>query len=343
VQIHSSFEKVKWKRKMLERYKGCILGLAVGDAIGAPVDFLTLDQIREKYGEKGIANYDYWDRFKPGSYTDETQLSLATAKGCLNAHLNLLSRGESFSLKVIYKRYLEWLNDLNDPFHVRHPGYTCMNVLQSGQKGSVGNPINNSTEVSGLLRTAPVGLAFPPGMAFREGTDYAAMTHGHASAYLAAGFLSEMVAQIIEVQSLQDALEMSIEQLVAFDNHQDLLKYIERALEESNNQDPIRKSIQRLGEGVTAAEVLAIGIYCALDCVSEFQEGVLASVNHSGMSTSTGMVTGAILGTLLGSEAIPEKWISELENSKEIMVIAEDMYKVFKLGERVSFEKYSIE
>ncbi len=328
---------------MLERYKGCLLGLAVGDAIGAPVDFLSLEQIREKYGEEGIADFDYWDNYKPGSYTDETQLSLATAKGCLNAHLNLISKGESLSLKVIYRRYLEWLNDLNDPFHVRHPGYTCMNVLQSGEKGSVGNPINDSTEASGLLRTAPVGLAFPPGMAFREGTDYAAMTHGHASAYLAAGFLSEMVSQILEVPSLQDAIELSIEQLVAFDNHQDLLKHIERALEESNNQDSIRESIQRLGEGVTAAEVLSIGIFCALKCVSEFQEGVLASVNHSGMSTSTGMVTGAILGTLLGFEAIPEKWVSNLEDSKEIIVISEDMYRVFKLGERVSFEKYSME
>jgi ADP-ribosylglycohydrolase len=327
---------------MLEKYKGCLLGLAVGDALGAPVDFLSLGQIREKYGGKGITDYDYWDKYKPGSYTDETQLSLATAKGCLNAHLNLISKGESLSLKVIYKRYLEWLNDLNDPFNVRHPGYTCMNVLQGGQQGTVGNAVNDSTEASGLLRTAPVGLAFPPGMAFREGSDYAAMTHGHASAYLAAGFLSEMVAQIIEVHSLQDAIELSIEQLVAFDNHQDLLKHLEKALEALDNQGPMEESIQSLGKGITASEVLAIGIYCALKCASDFREGVLASVNHSGMSTSTGLVTGAILGTLLGFEAIPENWVSDLENSEEVSAVAEDMYKVFKLGERVSFEKYSI-
>jgi len=328
---------------MVDKYKGCLLGLAVGDAVGAPVDFLSLDKIKEKYGEKGIVDFDFWERFKPGSYTDETQLSLATAKGCINAHLNLISKGESFSLKVIYKRYMEWLDDLKDPFHVRHPGYTCMNVLQGGQKGSVGNPINSSTEASGLLRTAPVGLAFPPGMAFREGTDYAAMTHGHPSAYLAAGFLSELIAQIIEGQSLQDAVELSIEQLVAFDSHQDVLKQIEMALELFINQDPIEESIPKFGNGVTAAEVLAIGVFCALKSVFEFQEGVLASVNHSGMSTSTGMVTGAILGTLLGSESIPEKWISKIENYKEIIEIAEDMHTVFKQGERVSFEKYSID
>jgi len=328
---------------MLDKYKGCLLGLAVGDALGAPVDFLSLDKIKEKYGKKGIEDFDFWERFKPGSYTDETQLSLATAKGCINAHLNLISKGESFSLKVIYKRYMEWLDDLRDPFHVRHPGYTCMNVLQSGQKGSVGNPINNSTEASGLLRTAPVGLAFPPGMAFREGTDYAAMTHGHPSAYLAAGFLSELIAQIIEGLSLQDAVEMSIEQLVAFDSHQEVLKQIERALELFINQDPVEESIPKFGKGVTATEVLAIGMFCALKFVFEFQEGILASINHSGMSTSTGVVTGSILGTLLGSETIPEKWISKLENYKEINEIAEDMHTVYKRGERVSFEKYSID
>jgi ADP-ribosylglycohydrolase len=328
---------------MLNRFKGCLLGLAVGDALGAPVEHLSLEKIKDKYGESGIAEFDVWGGFKPGFYTDDTQLSLATAKGCIHAYFSLMRGGEAHSIEFVYKSYVEWLESLQDPFRVRHPGYTCMHVLQSGEKGSIGNPINESTEVSGILRTAPVGLAFPPGMAFREAADYAALTHGHPSAYYAAAFFAEIIAQIIDGKSLQDAVELSIEQLVAFDNHKDLLHYLEIALELFINQTSVDESIPQLGEGVSAAEVLALGVFCALKHVFEFSEGVKASVNHSGISTSSGLVTGAILGTLLGHEGISDNWVSGLEKSQEIIEIAEDMHKVFKLGERISFEKYSLE
>jgi ADP-ribosylglycohydrolase len=328
---------------MLNRFKGCLLGLAVGDALGAPVEHLSLEKIKEKYGESGITEFDVWNGFKPGFYTDDTQLSLATAKGCIHAHFNLMRGGEAHSQEFVYKSYVEWLESLKDPFQVRHPGYTCMHVLQSGERGSIGNPINDSTEVSGILRTAPVGLAFPPGMAFREAADYAALTHGRPSAYYAAAFFAEIIAQIIEGKSLQDAVELSIEQLVAFDNHKDLLQYLEIALELFINQTSVEESIPQLGKGISAAEVLALGVFCALKHVFEFSEGVKAAVNHSGISTSSGLVTGAILGTLLGHEGIPENLGSRLENALEITEIAEDMHKVFKLGERISFEKYSLE
>jgi len=325
---------------MLDRFKGCLLGLAIGDALGAPIEFLPLDKIKEKYGEKGIGEFDVWDGFKPGSYTDDTQLSLATAKGCIHAHFNLLRDGESHSQEFVYKRYEEWLEGLKDPFKVRHPGYTCMSVLQSGERGSIGNPINDSTEASGLLRTASVGLAFPPGMAFREGVDYAVLTHGHPSAYFAAGFFAEIIARIIEGKSLQEAVELSFEQLTAFDNHKDLLQHLEKALELFINKTPVEESISKLGEGITAGEALAISVFCSLKHEFEFQLGVQAAVNHSGASTSSGLVTGAILGTILGYEAIPETWVSRIENAQEITEIAEDMFKVFKQDKRISFEKY---
>jgi ADP-ribosylglycohydrolase len=243
----------------------------------------------------------------------------------------------------MYKSYQEWLEGMNDPPQVRRPGYTCMSVLQSGEKGSIENPINDSTEVSGLLRTASVGLSFPSGMAFREGADYAALTHGHPTAFYAAGFLSEIIAQIIEGKSLQDSVELSIEQLTAFEKHKNLLQSVEKALELFIDKTPVEESIPQLGEGSTAAEVLAIGVYCSLKHVFDFPEGVRAAVNHSGTSTSSGLVTGAILGTLMGDEAIPESWSSDIENAKDLVEIAEDMHKVFKKRERISFEKYSLE
>ena len=67
-------------------YLGCLFGLAIGDALGAPVEFLRLPQIKALYGEKGIADFDSWSGFKLGFYTDDTQMSLATARGCIKAY-----------------------------------------------------------------------------------------------------------------------------------------------------------------------------------------------------------------------------------------------------------------
>jgi ADP-ribosylglycohydrolase len=62
-----------------DQYLGCLMGLAVGDTLGAPVEFLFLSKIKRGYGENGISDFSGLGGFAPGSYTDDTQLSLATA------------------------------------------------------------------------------------------------------------------------------------------------------------------------------------------------------------------------------------------------------------------------
>jgi ADP-ribosyl-[dinitrogen reductase] hydrolase len=70
---------------MMNKYKGCLLGLAVGDALGAAVEFMSYAEIKNKYGEDGIQDFDGWSMFEAGSYTDDTQMALATAKGSIEA------------------------------------------------------------------------------------------------------------------------------------------------------------------------------------------------------------------------------------------------------------------
>jgi len=71
--------------KEMNKYKGCLLGLAVGDALGESVEFLSDTEIKNKYGEDGIQDLDEWRGFELASYTDDTQMALATAAGCIEA------------------------------------------------------------------------------------------------------------------------------------------------------------------------------------------------------------------------------------------------------------------
>lgn len=309
-------------------YLGCLFGLAIGDALGAPVEFLRLAEIKARYGENGIADFDRWGGFAPGSYTDDTQMSLATAQGCINAYQNQKA-GKLFDpVGEVYRCYLKWLATQDDPQQRRGPGGTCLSALGSGKMGTIEKKINNSKGCGGVMRTAPAGLTFSSEAAFRRGAEFAAITHGHPSGYLSAGFLSEMIAHIIEGKRLEEAIERSIKTLITYDGHEETLAFVQRALTLSAGGDPIEDSIPAIGEGWVGEEALAIALYCSLKYPRDWTSGTLAAINHSGDSDSTGSITGAILGTVLGVESIPERWVRGVENSKIIRKIAEDLFRI---------------
>jgi ADP-ribosylglycohydrolase len=87
---------------------------------------------------------------------------------------------------------------------------------------------------------------------------------------------------------------------------------------------PAPEQLESLGGGWTAEEALAIAICCAL-CATDFADGVLMAVNHSGDSDSTGAIAGGILGTLHGITAIPGRWLNRLEICTAIERMALDI------------------
>ena len=327
-------------RREKDQYLGCLIGVAVGDALGAPVEFSSLSGIRRRFGNGGITEFFEWGGFKPGSYTDDTQLSLATAVGCIRAQQRFKDGGIFQPAEIVYNQYLDWLKTQNDPAQRRAPGNTCLTALRSGRMGSINERINDSKGCGGVMRAAPVGLAFGPGDAFKHGAEFAAITHGHPSGYLPAGFLAEMIAGLLEGKALTEAIEKGIIELKKYGGYQETLEKVKLAADLVGTEESIPNAIKRIGEGWVGEEALGISLYCTLQYPNDWVKGTLAAVNHSGDSDSTGSITGAILGTLLGAEAIPERWIQNVEDSENIKKIASDMYLVFRKGEKLSFDEY---
>ena len=125
---------------------------------------------------------------------------------------------------------------------------------------------------------------------------------------------------------------------------EELTDIIDRAILLSENEltDDL-DNIHQLGAGWVGEETLGIALYCALRHRDDFSAGVIASVNHSGDSDSTGAVTGNILGALLGYDAIAEQWKQDLELSDVILEIADDLYYAsqgIKMDDSAWTEKY---
>ena len=92
-----------------ERYRGTLLGGAVGDALGAPVEFMRRSEIVAQFGDGGIADYaPAYGRL--GAITDDTQMTLFTAEGALRAYVRWSLRGLCHPPSVIHYAYLRWLH-----------------------------------------------------------------------------------------------------------------------------------------------------------------------------------------------------------------------------------------
>lgn len=325
----------------LSRFRGCLLGGAVGDALGAPVEFLSLDEIRQRFGPTGVT--DLVPAYgRVGAITDDTQMTMFTAEGLLRASARWEQRGICHVPSVVHHAYVRWLYtqgfeskaafqppfdgwlvSLNALYQRRAPGRTCVSALQAETAGSRDKPINGSKGCGGVMRAAPAGLvAADP---FELGCDTAALTHGHPSGYLAAGCLALLVHRLAQGDKLADGLAAARDVLRRQSHHEECTAAVQRAVDAAANDPPAAEAIERIGMGWVAEEALAIAVYCALVAEGDFVKGILLAVNHSGDSDSTGAIAGNILGTMLGVEAIPERWLERLELRDEITALADDL------------------
>jgi len=323
----------------------CLLAGALGDALGRPVERLRSDKMLEYYGKEGIR--DLATVGLKARITDDTQMTIFTADGLIKSFLKhgVDEQGENRlpDMKIVYDSYQDWyltqtkpfsqctpkgrISRIEDLYTPVGPGRTCLESLKNGVPGSIEQPINSSAGSGGVMRVAPAGIMYSsdPKTAFEVGAQCAALTHGGPEGYLPAGFLAAVVANLMHDQSLQEALNHSIEILKTYKEHEITLGLIEEAMKlAKTNMDP-KIAIEKLGYGFKGDEALAISVYCALKSPNNLKEALIMAVNHSGDSDSTGAITGNILGAHIGLSGIPNCWIKSLELRKEITELAKDL------------------
>jgi ADP-ribosylglycohydrolase len=233
---------------------------------------------------------------------------------------------------MVYRRYLAWLKTQDNRYMNRAPGSTCLWALRSGRAGSIRTPINSRKGCGGVMRVAPAGLAFPARQAFLYGAEFAALTHGHPSGYLPAGMLADVIARLLDGHSLPESVRLAADDLGHWPGHEETLASVQDAVSLAADRVSPREAIPRLGAGWVGEEALAIGLYCALAFPDDWEGGVLAAVNHSGDSDSTGSIAGAVLGAGLGCGALPGPWLDQLESSSGIRALADDLFRVVREG-----------
>ena len=337
---------------MLDKIRGSLIGGAVGDALGYAVEFMQDYTIFERYGEHGITEYRLTDG--RAIISDDTQMTMFTAEAIIRAKRKHKSPTVENYTEEIYASYLDWYRTQSadfDPsftsersellslpllYACRAPGGTCLSALGSGICGTIENRINNSKGCGGVMRIAPVPLALTKEK--RDSLDTvdmisaraAAITHGHDLGFVPAAFISRVISEILLGSDIFGAVERARAAMESYPAEYDELAYfdgkinmaIELAGDESIDE---LDAIRYIGEGWVAEETAAIAVYCALRFQGDFERAMIAAVNHSGDSDSTGAVTGNILGAYLGYSGIPDRFLEKLELGDKLLELADTL------------------
>jgi ADP-ribosylglycohydrolase len=294
-----------------DRVLGCLIGGAVGDALGYQVEFDHWDSIREEWGPDGVTELRY------NHISDDTQMTLFTAEGLLEA-----SPGEEFaSVRSAYMRWYATQKEYLPPngahglaaepwlYDRRAPGNACLSGLRAG-----GGPgVNMDSKGCGtVMRSAPFGLRFEPDEAYTIAEQCSALTHGHPTAGASAGAFAMIVAHLMNGETPQRAVSAAMLHLRHGIDRSETADALQHAYRLAGSIPPGPNTCAPLGEGWIAEEALAIAVYCFLG-TDDVRKGLTASVSHSGDSDSTGAILGNLYGAAYGHTALPKEWASHVE------------------------------
>ncbi|MFI7062978.1 ADP-ribosylglycohydrolase family protein [Kribbella sp. NPDC050124] len=345
------------------RIRGCLLGGAIGDALGAPVEFDSGRSIVAAHPDRLRTFVSGSAGWPPGTITDDTQMTLFTIEGLIRAGVRT-DRGIGFTVAVVHHAYDRWLDTQTLPgpsgerdgwlqgeqwlYARRAPGNTCLSALTTARKGEpkieqFGAPAENDSKgCGGVMRVAPFGLLpstwFERDWVFDAAADAAGYTHGHPTGKLASGALAVIVREICEGADLNTALDAAAAVLTQRPRHEETsaaLAAARKLAATAPGHGPV--TVEQLGGGWVAEEALAIGVYAALAYPEpeQFLDALALSVTHTGDSDSTGAICGNILGALHGETALPPELVFAIEGRPVILELADDFALEFTKPSRL--------
>lgn len=330
---------------------GCLLGLAIGDAMGCAADKKSWEQISEDYGPNGLLGYDMQsDYAEISSYTQLAAfvcngLLLNATRGQGDAHLRYITvalrdwaRSQQF-LAVTEKTSC-WMAQVASMRRRACMDTRMVDTLLKETLGTPEEPVNTFEGPAGITTAVPIGLFFDPvRMDAHEigelSVQTVAMLHGAPDAFLAGAVMAYAMAGIIQEpelpvkQQFTQALDAVRGQFGRQypEGMQIVDSLMHKAFELAADGEITPLVAMTLLQCTTAAECLAGAVYACMIHAGNFDEALIVAVNHTGRSAAVGALTGAIMGARIGKDALPSFYLESLEVEDVLMELNEDMVK----------------
>lgn len=331
-----------------ERFRGSILGLAIGDALGHPTEFVgSVHDIRARWGPQGVTGFQRSGSHAAGTFTDDTQMTIAVARALIRAGHQPLDE----LMRVMGEEFVAWSRS---PENDRAPGGTCLRGCRSLAEGVPWRlaGVAGSKGCGAAMRAAPVGLYFFDDVdaMVRVSAAQSSLTHRHPTGIASGVGAAAPVAHVMREKSLDGIIEFTrscVEQLDAAYlvqlgcdpesaeriGNREMLDAIDRLA--SAKQIEAEDVCKLLGGAWVGEEAVVTALWCALRAGSElprsgpepFRDAVLRGANSSGDSDSIACIAGSIAGALVGPAGIDEAWARTVEKADLLAELAEALHR----------------
>ncbi|MBR4918052.1 MAG: DUF1768 domain-containing protein [Bacteroidales bacterium] len=326
-----------------DKIRGSMIGGAIGDALGYPVSNISLQEIRNKYGDAGITKFEL-DNNGIAVFSNETQMALFTANAILHGDTKSSVLGTTPQLDIlILDAHSEWAwTHKNIPSKEKHLCWIRDIAALNVNRGSVYDeglrlfPLGlwgAASTARGCEWTQESVLKLAYECCFRSPKGY------FSSVYLplllfcicsqkegfSASTLSQMILTLCSVITdvLPDELNASGMSLLL--EKSVCLELMEKSICLATNSLSDEENIQSLGRARTGDESLAIALYCVLRHFDSFEDAIVAAANHDGNSCVSAAICGSIMGAIYGYDRIPSYHKDNLELSDVIIALADDL------------------
>lgn len=309
------------KKELLRaKMRGCLVGAAVGDALGMPVEGMNQRQIARVHGR---VSEMLPARQAAGEWTDDTQLMVPVAE-CLAAHGRVEQHDLARRLVEAYEPWRGYGRVFRDWHFLMELGRSWKQAAEE-----IHDPLSGPWNGS-AMRVAPVGaFCFDDNARLAEQARLSGeVTH-----------VDEIAQQGCVLEAMAVGLAMRLEAAESLDRDAFLaelgsaishpllierLRRVEELLEGEHDPDEV---VRRIGHSVEVQNSVPTAIYCFLRSPRSFEEAVTAAVNLGGDADTLGAMCGAISGALLGESAIPARWSSVLEDRVRLITAADRLWE----------------
>lgn len=301
---------------------GCVLGAAIGDAMGHPTEFLSMAEIRRRWGPEGVTGFElYWERggarFAP--YTDDTQMAEVVLRALLasrDAHEDL-----DATMQRIARGFVAWANAPQGGH--RAPGNACLGGTRALERGVPWSEAGGATAggCGSVMRAYPFGLVFASDLERAEAwaVAHSKLTHRDPIALAASAAMAVGIARTLRGDDERTVLSEMVAAACRWSAR--TAQMMSQALDEAWSGVEPDVTLDR-NRGWAAHEAIAAAVYVVARHPRDARAAILEGANTPGDSDSIATLAGALVGTRVGVEGLDPAWVADVERTDELAALA---------------------
>ncbi len=304
---------------MLDRFRGCLLGVAVGDALGMPVEGYTAYEIESKFGSvremMPAPEGHFHAGLQAGQFTDDTEETLLLAESMIEA--------SGFSVERFADKLAAWGTawTLDERLN-RGVGFTTRSSIENMISGASWKDSGLSLPTCGsAMRAAPIGLVYRCDLTLVGRYADLQSIPTHCGPAARAGSIAVATAVALCLQGFPKETVLSTASSLAGKVDK---KFAERLLWAGSllDMEP-SQALLAIGNSPEVSETVPAAFYCYMKL--EPEEALIAAASMGGDTDSIASIAGSLFGAARGSGWIPERWLIHLEQRDRIERVAQDL------------------